>query len=220
MAAKKKHKFPKTTVERLSYYFRTLEGLAKRGIDTVSSEVLGSKLNIKSSQIRKDLSYFGDFGKRGMGYDVKYLLKELRYILGLDRRWSVIVVGMGNLGTAIAQYPGLEKRGFQVVGFFDNSRTKIGQEVNGIPIRSMDELPDFVKENTVEIALITVPAASAQPVCNKLCKAGIKAILNFAPTPLTVDENVKHLSVDLTTKLEVLTYYMSFSKDKLWKIFA
>jgi len=220
MAMKKKYIFPRTTVERLSYYFRTLEGLAKRGIDTISSEALGNKLNIKSSQIRKDLSYFGDFGKRGMGYDVKYLLKELRYILGLDRRWPIIVVGMGNLGTAIAQYPGLEKRGFQVVGLFDNSKVRVGKEVNGVAIRPMEELPDFVKENNVELALITVPAAVAQSVANKLCKSGVKAILNFAPTPINVDENVRLLSVDLTTKLEVLTYYMSFSKDKLWKIFS
>src|SRR3990167_6984972 len=112
MAKRKQYNFPKTTIERLSYYFRTLEDLKKSGIDTVSSEALGGKLNIKSSHIRKDLSYFGDFGKRGMGYDVKYLLKELRYILGLDREWSVIMVGAGHFGLAMSQYSGFEKRSF------------------------------------------------------------------------------------------------------------
>ncbi|MEW5945992.1 MAG: redox-sensing transcriptional repressor Rex [bacterium] len=218
--ARKKHKFPKTTIERLSYYFRALEELTRRGIDTVSSEALGTRLNIKPSQIRKDLSYFGDFGKRGMGYDVKYLLKELRYILGLDRNWNVIVVGAGNLGAAITQYPGFMKRGFNVVSLFDNSKNKIGAEIGGLKVRGMDELQGFVKENNVEIAIIAVPGHAAQTVADRLSRAGIKAILNFAPSHIVVPDGVRYLSVDLTTKLEALAYYMSFSKDKLWKVFS
>ncbi|MFH1539271.1 MAG: redox-sensing transcriptional repressor Rex, partial [bacterium] len=174
--------------------------------------------NIKSSQIRKDLSYFGDFGKRGMGYDVKYLTKELRYILGLDRDWKIIIVGAGNLGSAISNYPGFAKRGFEVAGLFDTAPEKTGKEIEGLGIYSMDDLPEFVEKNAVDIAIIAVPAGAAQTVANKLAEANVKAILNFAPTPIQVPEDVKCLSVDLTTKLEALAYYMSFTKDKLWKI--
>jgi redox-sensing transcriptional repressor len=220
MSKKKRYKFPKTTIERLSYYFRALEDLTKRGIDTVSSEALGGKLNIKSSQIRKDLSYFGDFGKRGMGYDVKYLLKELRYILGLDREWKVVIVGAGHLGLAISQYPGFQKRGFLIQAIFDSNSDKEGTDYQGIPVMNADKLTDFIKENEIEIGVITVPAAAAQEVADTLCDAGIQAILNFAPVSIIVDEEIKVLSVDLTTKLEALAYYMSFSKDKLWKIIS
>ena len=220
MGKRKRYKFPKTTIERLSYYFRALEELARRGIDTVSSEALGGKLNIKSSQIRKDLSYFGDFGKRGMGYDVKYLLKELRYILGLDREWSVIMVGAGHFGMAMSQYPGFEKRGFVIQAMFDSDAGKVGKDINGIPVKHPSEMSDFIKEHEIEIAVIAVPAAAAQPVADELCTAGIKAILNFAPVSLNVDDSVRCLSVDLTTKLEALAYYMSFSSDKLWKIIS
>mgnify|MGYP000117907589 CR=1 FL=1 len=220
MPKKKRYKFPKTTIERLSYYFRALEDLTKRGIDTVSSEALGGKLNIKSSQIRKDLSYFGDFGKRGMGYDVKYLLKELRYILGLDREWKVVIVGAGHLGLAISQYPGFQKRGFIIQAIFDSDPQKVGADYNGIPILNSETLTDYIKENEIEIGVVTVPAAAAQEVADILCAAGVQAILNFAPVSLIVDEEIKVLSVDLTTKLEALAYYMSFSKDKLWKIIS
>lgn len=215
---RKRYKFPKTTVERLSYYFRALEDLAKRGIDTVSSEALGNKLNIKSSQIRKDLSYFGYFGKRGMGYDVRYLLKELRYILGLDREWPVIVVGAGHLGLAISHYPGFDMRGFSIKALFDVDSEKVGTDIDGIPIRHVDAMDDFIKENEIEIAILAVPAENAQNVADALVAQGIKAILNFAPVTLKAEEDVRILSVDLTTKLEALAYYMSFNKDKLWKI--
>lgn len=217
-ARRKRYKFPKTTVERLSYYFRALEDLTKKGIDTVSSEALGSKLNIKSSQIRKDLSYFGYFGKRGMGYDVKYLLKELRYILGLDREWNVIVVGAGHLGMAISHYPGFSRRGFNIKAFFDTDEEKVGIEVYDIPIKPGKELESYIKQNKVDIGIIAVPESAAQEVADRLTKEGVKAILNFAPVAINVPDDVRCLSVDLTTKLEALAYYMSFSKDKLWKI--
>ena len=220
MGKKKRYKFPKTTIERLSYYFRALEDLARRGIDTVSSEALGGKLNIKSSQIRKDLSYFGDFGKRGMGYDVKYLLKELRYILGLDREWPCIIIGAGHFGMAMSQYPGFQKRGFIIQAIFDSDEEKVGQDVHGIPVLQAAGMCDYIKENEIEIAIIAVPASAAQQVADDLCECGIKAILNFAPVSLNVGENVRCLSVDLTTKLEALAYYMSFSSDKLWKIIS
>jgi len=220
MARRKKYKFPKTTIERLSYYFRALEDLSKRGIDTVSSEALGGKLNIKSSQIRKDLSYFGDFGKRGMGYDVKYLLKELKYILGLDREWSVVIVGAGHIGAAMANYDSFRKRGFNIAAIFDNDEKKIGKEINGSPILPYDNIDDFVKQNKIEMAIIAVPAAAAQAVADKLVESGVTAILNFAPVAVQLDENVRCLSVDLTTKLEALAYYMSYSQDKLWKIYS
>lgn len=215
---RKRYKFPKTTVERLSYYFRALEELTRKEIDTISSEALGSKLNIKSSQIRKDLSYFGYFGKRGMGYDVKYLLKELRFILGLDREWKVIVVGAGHLATAICNYPGFSRRGFVISSFFDNNNDVIGSKIQDTTVRSVDDLEKYFTENEVDIAIIAVPESAAQEVCDRLVACGIKAILNFAPITLQTPEDVRCLSVDLTTKLEALAYYMSFTKDKLWKI--
>ncbi|HOX28480.1 MAG TPA: redox-sensing transcriptional repressor Rex, partial [bacterium] len=200
MARINKYKFPKTTIERLSYYFRALDELSKRGIDTISSEALGVKLNVKSSQIRKDLSYFGDFGKRGMGYDVKYLTKELRYILGLDREWPVIVMGAGHFGIAIAQYTMFKKHGFNIIALFDVSEERVGKDVDGIKILHLNELEKFIGENNVEIAIIAVPPNAAQDVTNLLVDAGIKAILNFAPVSLKVEKDVRVLSVDLTTK--------------------
>lgn len=221
MGRRQKYKFPKTTIERLSFYFRALEELSKRGIDTISSEGLGGKLNIKSSQIRKDLSYFGYFGKRGMGYDVKYLLKELRYILGLDREWPAVIIGAGNLGVAISQYPNFKKRGFIITALFDNDESKIGQVIGDIPILSVDGLAEYLDEKDVEIVILTVPGGAAQQVADVAIKHGIRAILNFAPLTLQIDDkNVRCLNVDLTTKLEALAYYMSYSKDKLWKIMS
>ncbi len=218
MAETERYKFPKATVERLSYYFRALEDLSKTGVDTVSSEELGEKLGIKSSQIRKDLSYFGYFGKRGMGYDVKYLLKELRYILGLDREWQIIVVGAGHLGVAISNYPGFKKRGFNVKALFDNDPAKVGKTEGDVAIIHMSKMKRFIKENAIEMAVVAVPAKAAQEVADNLVKCGIKAILNFAPSPITAEEPVRCLSVDLTTKLEALAYYTSFSQEKLWKL--
>ena len=221
MARREKYKFPKPTIERLSYYFRALEDLSKRGIDTVSSDALGAKLNIKSSQIRRDLSYFGDFGKRGMGYDVKYLLKELRYILGLDREWPTIVIGAGNFGTAMANYSGFKKRGFDVMAMFDIDKDKIGSSDNNMPVLPLNSMEKFIKENKIEIAIIAVPEAAAQDTADQLVKYGVHGILNFAPIALKFDKDlVRCLSVDLTTKLEAIAYYMSYSKDKLWKIFS
>ncbi|MFA6448787.1 MAG: redox-sensing transcriptional repressor Rex [bacterium] len=220
MARREKYKFPKPTIERLSYYFRALEDLSKRGIDTVSSDALGTKLNIKSSQIRRDLSYFGDFGKRGMGYDVKFLLKELRYILGLDREWPTIVIGAGNFGTAMAHYSGFKKRGFDVKAMFDIDKDKVGSKENKVPTLHMNDLDKFIKENKIEIAMICVPETAAQEVTDQLIKNGVNGILNFAPIALKHDKEIRCLSVDLTTKLEAIAYYMSYSKDKLWKIFS
>ena len=153
-----------------------------------------------------------------MGYDVKYLLKELRYILGLDRQWGVIVIGAGHLGLAMAQYSGFEKRGFVVRAIFDADKAKCSRIGEAIPVMHASEMAEFIKNNEIEIAMITVPAAAAQQVCDDLCEAGIKAILNFAPIALNCDDSVRCLSVDLTTKLEAIAYYMSFSKDKLWKV--
>jgi redox-sensing transcriptional repressor len=221
MARREKYKFPKPTIERLSYYFRALEDLSKRGIDTVSSDALGAKLNIKSSQIRRDLSYFGDFGKRGMGYDVKYLLKELRYILGLDREWPTIVVGAGNFGTAMANYIGFQKRGFDIMAMFDIDKDKVGTSENQVPVLHIGEMEKFIKDNKVEIAIIAVSESAAQETADQLVKFGVRGILNFAPVAIKFDkEQVRLLSVDLTTKLEAIAYYMSYSKDKLWKIFS
>ena len=207
---RKKYKFPKTTVERLSYYYRELEELSRGSVDTVSSDALGDKLNIKSSQIRKDLSYFGYFGKRGMGYDVKYLLKELKYILGLDRQWNVIVAGAGHLGKAITHYPGFQKRGFVINSIFDTDPEKIGTDIYGISVRDARDLEEYIDSHDVDIGILALPYSAAQSTADRMVSRGVKAILNFAPVTIQTPDDVRCLNVDLTTKLEALAYYMSF----------
>jgi redox-sensing transcriptional repressor len=198
------------TTNRLSVYLRCLTELEAQGVRTVSSQSLAEQFHLNAAQIRKDLAYFGEFGVRGVGYYVRDLKRHLRQILGLDRRLRVAILGAGNLGFALADYPGFRQEGFEIVAMFDNQRDKVGQvSRSGVPIHDISELRKFVRRDAVSIAVIAVPAASAQKVADMVTAAGIKAILNFSPGTLQVPDDVKLKSVDLTVSLESLSFYLA-----------
>ncbi len=205
------------TTNRLSVYLRCLTELEAQGVRTVSSQSLAEQFHLNAAQIRKDLAYFGEFGVRGVGYYVRDLKRHLRQILGLDRRLRVAIVGAGNLGFALADYPGFRQEGFEIVAMFDNQRDKVGQvSRSGVPIHDISELRKFVRRDAVSIAVIAVPASSAQKVADMVTASGIKAILNFSPGTLQVPDDVKLKSVDLTVSLESLSFYLAheiFSQD-------
>jgi len=202
-------KVPLTAVRRLSIYARTLSDLENRGRETVSSEELGLDANIPSTQVRKDLAYFGQFGTRGKGYSVKELNRKLREILGLDRSWNVALVGAGNLGKALFSYPGFRRQGFHIVAVFDNDPAKIDKEWKGLKIQHIKKLPEIVKEKKISIGIIAVPSSAAQEVAETMCRAGIKAILNFAPKRLFLPPECKQGTVDLAIELENLSYFLT-----------
>jgi redox-sensing transcriptional repressor len=198
------------TTNRLSVYLRCLNALEDAGVKTISSQALAEQFHLNAAQIRKDLAYFGEFGVRGVGYYVRDLKRHLRQILGLDRRLRVAIVGAGNLGLALADYPGFGKEGFEIVALFDNQRDKIGQRSrSGVPILDINELRRFVKKDGVGIAVIAVPPASAQRVADAVTAAGVKAVLNFSLSTLQVPDDVKVKSVDLTVSLESLSFYLA-----------
>jgi len=199
-------KIPEATISRLSVYSRYLESLYRKGITTVSSADIAQGVGVTSAQVRKDLAYFGEFGTRGVGYNVKELLDHTLKILGLNNTWNMVVVGAGNLGSALCAYRGFRERGFYIVGVFDNDLTKIGKKINEYEVLPIDHLEEVVRENNVEIGIIAVPAAYAQDVATRLVKAGVKGILNFAPTVLNIPDKIIVRSVDLTVNLEVLTF--------------
>jgi redox-sensing transcriptional repressor len=198
------------TTNRLSVYLRCLTELEAQGTRTVSSQSLAEQFHLNAAQIRKDLAYFGEFGVRGVGYYVRDLKRHLRQILGLDRRLRVGIVGAGNLGLALADYPGFRQEGFEIAAMFDSLREKIGQQSrSGVPILDISELRRFVKRDGISIAVLAVPAASAQSVADMVVAAGIKAILNFTPGTLQVPDDVKVKGVDLTVSLESLSFYLA-----------
>ena len=198
------------TTNRLSVYLRCLNQLEAAGVRTVSSHALAEQFQLNAAQIRKDLAHFGEFGVRGVGYYVKELRRHLRQILGLDKRVRVAVMGAGNLGLALADYPGFRLEGFEIVAMFDAAREKVGQRSRGgVPIHDIRELRKIVRRQHVTIAVIAVPATSAQPVVNTVVGAGIKAILNFSPGALKVPPGVKLKSVDLTVSLESLSFFLA-----------
>jgi redox-sensing transcriptional repressor len=198
---------PRKTIYRLSIYLRCLARLRENGISTVSSEALAKAAGVKPTQLRKDLAYFGTFGTRGLGYDVGELSKRISDKLGTSRLQPVILVGVGNLGLALLSYRGFEKEGFEIVAAFDTDpRRKRDKQIKQ-PIYGMDELPGFVKEQNIKMAILTVPAAAAQEVANHLVKAGVVGILNFAPIVLTVSEEVMVNNVNLAIELENLSYF-------------
>jgi len=202
-------KIPQVAVKRLSRYLRVLERLQERGCETVSSEELAGELHLKPSQLRKDLSYFGEFGIRGMGYNVAKLAEELRRILGLHRQWSIGIVGVGNLGTALLRYKGLNEKGFRVAALFDDDPEKVGSLRSGIRIYHVDELPEVVREKNIQIGIIAVPAPAARGVADSLIRAGVKAILNFAPVSINAPKGVECIQVDITADLKVLSHFLS-----------
>ena len=199
---------PRKTIYRLSVYLRCLQRLKSNGIRTVSSEVLAKGAGVKSTQLRKDLTYFGQFGTRGLGYDVEQLTKMISDLLGTNSLQPVILVGVGNLGTALLSYRGFEQEGFEIVAAFDidpkrNRNKRIAQ-----PIYPMEKLLDFVRERAVKMAILSAPAAAAQEVANTLIQCGITGILNFAPIVLSVPEEVMVNNVNLAIELENLSYFI------------
>lgn len=199
---------PPATVQRLPLYLRALDDLPQ-GRTSLSSTDLAEHLGLNPAKVRKDLSQLGSYGVRGVGYDVEHLRFQIRLELGMDKLWRVVIVGAGNLGSALANYGGLGVRGFEFVGMFDNSSEKIGSQVGSLPVEPMDQLPGAVAERGATIGIVTVPAGAAQEVAEALAKAGIKSILNFAPTVLKVPEGVHVRRVDLSTELQVLSFYLS-----------
>jgi redox-sensing transcriptional repressor len=198
------------TTNRLSVYLRCLTELEAQGARTVSSQSLAEQFHLNAAQIRKDLAYFGEFGVRGVGYYVRDLKRHLRQILGLDRRLRVGIIGAGNLGLALADYQGFKQEGFEIAAMFDNQSGKVGQQSRtGVPIYDIADLRKFVKRDAVSIAVLAVPAASAQKVTDMVVAAGIKAILNFSPGTLQVPDDVKVKGVDLTVSLESLSFYLA-----------
>ena len=202
-------KIPEMTVRRLSVYTRCLQQLEEDGVKTVSSQELAERFNFNSAQVRKDLAYFGEFGVRGIGYYVAGLKAELQKILGLDREWPVALVGLGNLGSALFHYKGFSKQGFRIVAIFDDDPAKAGTTQEGVPIMPMRELPKETKARNLQIAIVAVPAESAQAVTEKLTAAGIKAILNFAPGRIRAVKEVRLKNVDLSIELESLSFYLA-----------
>jgi len=205
----KVEKISELTANRLSVYLRCLNELSAAGVKVVSSEELAKRYNLNSAQIRKDLAYFGEFGIRGVGYYVETLREHLRKILGLDREHRICIVGAGRLGTALADYHGFKKSSFSVVALFDNDKSKIGQFVGNVMVYDFADFHEIASQKQIEIAVIAVPADAAQAVLDEIVKAGIKAVLNFAPVSLIVDNSVKVKTVDLTTSLESLSYFLS-----------
>jgi redox-sensing transcriptional repressor len=196
------------TVRRLSVYTRCLAQLEEDGIRTVSSQALAERFNLNSAQVRKDLAYFGEFGVRGIGYRVAALKDQLQKILNLDREWPVALVGFGNLGSALFHYRGFAKQGFRISAIFDDDPVKIGRVVEGVPIQATRDLAREAKAQHLQIAVVAVPADAAQAVVDTLVAAGVKAILNFAPSRIKVARDVRLKHVDLSIELETLSFYL------------
>jgi len=207
----KSEKISELTTSRLSVYLRCLNALHAAGIKTISSQALAEQFNLNSAQIRKDLGYFGEFGVRGVGYYVDDLREHITKILGLDSPHRVGIVGAGRLGTALANYNGFDKSNFTVVALFDNDRQKIGQRIGDAKtlVRDVDQIANVIHEEAIDVIVIAVPAKAAQRVLNQVMSAGIKAVLNFAPASLTARRGVKVKTVDLTTSLESLSYFLA-----------
>ena len=202
------------TTNRLSVYLRCLNVLDAAGVRTVSSQSLAEQFHLNAAQIRKDLAYFDEFGVRGVGYYVKELRRHLRQILGIDRGVCVAIMGAGNLGLALADYPGFREEGFEIVAMFDTARDKIGHRSRaGVPIYDVKELRKVARRERIRIAVIAVPASAAQSVVNMVVAAGIRAVLNFSPGTVKVPDDVKLKSMDLTVSLESLSFFLAQNEE-------
>jgi len=198
------------TTNRLSVYLRCLSTLEEASVRTISSQALAEQFHLNAAQIRKDLAYFGEFGVRGVGYYVRDLKRHLRQILGLDRKLRVAIMGAGNLGLALADYPGFRQEGFEIAALFDNLQEKVGQQSRGgVPIHDIHALKKVARREGIRIAVIAVPAPSAQQVLGLVVAAGIKAVLNFSPGTMQAPADVKLKSVDLTVSLESLSFFLA-----------
>ncbi|NLW07224.1 MAG: redox-sensing transcriptional repressor Rex [Clostridia bacterium] len=202
-------KIPEATIIRLSVYSRYLAQVDRQGVVTISSGQIAAGTGVSPAQVRKDLAYFGEFGTRGVGYSVKDLYWHLIKILGLNTIWSVVIIGAGNLGTALTMYGGFRERGFKVVGVFDNAPDKIGSYLNGLEIYPMERMKEVIDRDKAQIAIIAVPAEAAQAVADELAETEIKAILNFAPRVLNIPSHIELRNVDLSVNLEILTFNLA-----------
>jgi len=199
---------PEVVIDRLPVYARTLAVLEGRGRQVVSSQELGEELGVTPAQIRKDLSYFGRFGKQGRGYNVQRLAGELRRILGLNQEWTMVLIGVGNLGRAILSYRGFTPEGFKIVAAFDTHSDTVGHTVGGIRVYNVKNLPQFLKNSPADIGIIAVGASAAQEVADILVSAGIKGILNYAPVALRVPEGTQLKDIEPVLALQSMTYYL------------
>ena len=202
-----RREIPDATVARLPEYLRTLSRLAEDGVLSVSSEELAAEVGVRSAQLRKDLSHLGSYGVRGVGYDVETLALEISRALGLTQDWPVAIVGLGNLGHALAAYSGFATRGFRVVALLDRDPEVVGRQIAGLTVSAMADLEHVASERRVAIGVIATPAASAQDVCDRFVAVGVRSVLNFAPCVLTVPDGVDVRKVDLSTELQILAFH-------------
>jgi len=198
---------PEATVGRLPIYLRSLVEMAERGEVTVSSGDLAEAAGVNSAKVRKDLSYLGSYGTRGVGYDVAYLIHQVRRELGLTQDWPVLIAGAGNLGHALSNYKGFTARGFRIVAIVDSAKEKVGERIGSITVEHIGRLPQICRRDEVAIGVICTPAAAAQEVADRMVAAGIRSILNFAPAVIAVPEHVSVRKVDLSIELQILAYY-------------
>jgi redox-sensing transcriptional repressor len=200
---------PEIVIRRLPLYLRTLNLLAAAGQTTTSSQEMGEELGISSTQIRKDLSYFGEFGKQGTGYHIHYLRDQLRQILQVSQRWKVALIGAGDLGRAVLRYSGFEDNGFAIVAVFDRDKQKVGRPIGKLKILDITDLHQVVQEMGIRIGIIAVPTAEAQQVADALVAAGVKAVLSYAPIPLRLPPAMQVHYIDPVIGLQSMTYYLN-----------
>jgi redox-sensing transcriptional repressor len=205
---------PAVVIDRLPVYARALTHLEARGRDVVSSQELGEVLGVTPAQIRKDLSYFGRFGKQGRGYNVQRLAQELRQILGLDRQWSMILIGVGHLGQAILTYDGFHPQGFIIIDAFDSNPALVGKEIGGVTVHHTDTLKKYLAERQVDIGIVAVPPEAASSIIDVLVEGGIRAILNYAPTSFSVPETVEVKNIDPVLALQSMTFYLKTTSQQ------
>ena len=205
---------PDVVIGRLPLYARSLRYLLQEGVTSVSSQELGDRINVTAAQIRKDLSYFGEFGKQGIGYDVEKLLAQIEDILGLTQEWAVALVGIGHLGEAIARYEGFRRQGIRIVALFDSDPNKLGMAINGLTIYGDDQIEPICRQHHIRLAIIAVPASRAQEVADMLIAAGVRAILNYAPVVIQIPEGVWVRNIDPVGLLHSMTYYLAREAEK------
>lgn len=199
---------PDIVIGRLPIYLRALNHMIQEDKEFTSSHELAERLGISSAQIRKDLSHFGEFGKQGTGYNIDYLYDQIRRILKVDREWVVAVVGVGDLGHAIAHYRGFQARGFRIAALFDSDPSKIGEQIGGLTILPMEQMHDEIQRLRIKVAMVAVPADHAQAVANQLIQAGVRGLLNYAPITLSVPPGVRVQYIDPAVHLQRMTYYL------------
>jgi len=198
---------PEATVARLPVYLRALVGMSEGAAGTVSSDALAVASGVNSAKVRKDLSHLGSYGTRGVGYDVQYLIYQISRELGLTQDWAVAIVGLGNLGHALANYGGFVDRGFRIAALVDTDRARVGEKVAGVVVSHLDDLDRLVAERAISIGVIATPAHAAQDVCDRLVVAGVTSVLNFAPVVLSVPDGVDLRKVDLSIELQILSFH-------------